>query len=56
MILLILAGLREGVLGSAFRLRMTRIGHKGALLEGGAFDYRRYRKVRKEYGVAVWPV
>jgi hypothetical protein len=33
-----------GVLDSVFRLRMSRIGQRWALLQGGAFDYRRYQK------------
>ena len=41
---------------SVFRLRMARIGDKWALLQGGAFDYSRYHKVRKEQGWAAWPV
>jgi ABC-type uncharacterized transport system permease subunit len=39
-----------------FRFRMTRIGHKWALLQGGVFDYRKYHKVRTELGWAAWPV
>jgi len=45
-----------GVLDSLFRLRMSRIGHRWALLQGGAFDYGRYHKVREEHGWAAWPV
>src|SRR6516165_8373540 len=45
-----------GILDSMFRLRMTRIGYKWALLQGGAFDYSRYHKVRVENGWAAWPV
>jgi len=44
------------VLDFTFRLRMTRLGHKWALLQGGTFDYRRYHKVRAEHGWAAWPV
>lgn len=44
------------VMDSVFRLRMARIGDKWALLQGGAFDYSRYHKVRKEQGWAAWPV
>jgi len=45
-----------GVLDSLFRFRMNRIGHRWALLQGGAFDYSRYHKVREEHGWAAWPV
>ena len=45
-----------GALDSVFRLRMHRIGQKWAILQGGAFDYTRYHKVRKEHGWAAWPV
>jgi len=44
------------VLDTVFRARMTRIGHKWALLEGGAFDYSRYHRERKQHGWAAWPV
>ena len=44
------------VLDSFFRLRMEHIGEKWALLRGGAFDYSRYHKARKEQGWAAWPV
>jgi len=39
-----------------FRLRMTRAGHRMALLLGGAFNYREYHKVRRKYGWPAWPV
>jgi hypothetical protein len=52
---LILVGL-AAVLDSIFRARMTRIGHKWALLEGGAFDYSRYHRERKQHGWAAWPI
>lgn len=39
-----------------FRFRMMGIGHKWALLHGGAFDYKNYHKVRFEHGWASWPV
>jgi len=44
------------VLDSFFRFRMEHIGEKWALPRGGAFDYSRYHKVRKEQGWAAWPV
>jgi tetratricopeptide (TPR) repeat protein len=59
MIMLILGGLLIGVatlLDSFFRFRMQDIGDKWALLQGGAFDYSRYHKVRKQQGWAAWPV
>jgi hypothetical protein len=59
MILLVLGGLFlgvGGVLDSFFRLRMTKLGYKWALLQAGAFDSNRYHKVRKEHGWAAWPV
>jgi hypothetical protein len=39
-----------------FRLRMTRIGDKTALLLGSAFNYRKYHAARTQYGWAAWPV
>jgi hypothetical protein len=59
MVMLIVGGLllvAGGVLDSVFRFRMFRIGHRWALLQGGAFDYSRYHKVRTEHGWAAWPV
>jgi hypothetical protein len=56
--MLILGGLLlvvGGVLDSVFRFRMSRIGQRWALLQGGAFDYSRYHKVREEHGWAAWP-
>jgi hypothetical protein len=57
--MLILGGLLlvvGGILDSVFRFRMFRIGQRWALLQGGAFDYSRYHKVREEHGWASWPV
>ena len=59
MVMLILGGLLlavGSVLDSVFRFRMFRIGQRWALLQGGAFDYSRYHKVRAEHGWAAWPV
>ena len=59
MVMLVLGGLLIGVaalLDSFFRVRMQRIGDKWAFLHGGAFDYSRYHKARKEHGWAAWPV
>jgi len=59
MLLLILGALFivvGAVMDSVFRLRMSRIGNKWALLQGGAFDYSRYHKARKKQGWAAWPV
>jgi hypothetical protein len=59
MVMLILGALLlavGGVLDSLFRFRVFRIGQRWALLQGGAFDYRRYHKVREENGWAAWPV
>jgi ABC-type uncharacterized transport system permease subunit len=59
MILLVLGVLLVAVgavLDLVFRLRMKRIGVKWAILQGGAFDYSHYHKVRKEQGWAAWPV
>jgi hypothetical protein len=59
MLLLILGGLLiavGAVLDSVFRLRVCRVGDKWALLQGGAFNYSRYHKRRKEQGWAAWPV
>jgi hypothetical protein len=59
MIMLTLGFLMIGVaavLDSIFLLRMTRLGHRWALLQGGAFDYSKYHQVRKENGWAAWPV
>ncbi len=52
MVMLILGAAFIGVgriLDSVFRFRMFRIGQRWALLQGGAFDYSRYHKVRKEH-------
>lgn len=59
MIMLVLGVLSIGlaaVLDSIFRARMTLIGHGSRLLEGGAFDYSKYRRERKQDGWAAWPV
>ena len=59
MVMLVLGAILIGlaaVLDSFFRVRMTRIGHKWALLEGGAFDYSKYHLERKQHGWAAWPV
>jgi len=45
-----------GVLDSMFRFRMSRIGHRWALLQGGAFDYSRCHKAREKHGWPAWPV
>jgi hypothetical protein len=52
--LLLIGG--AAILDSIFRLRMFRIGRKSALLEGGAFNYSNYHKVRAEHGWSAWPV
>jgi hypothetical protein len=39
-----------------FRLRMTQSGRKWALLQGDAFNYSEYHRVRKERGWPAWPV
>jgi len=44
------------ILDSIFRIRMSRIGRKSALLEGGAFNYSNYHKVRANHGWSAWPV
>jgi len=59
MAMLVIGALLIGVgaiLDSFFRLRMERIGNKWALRQGGAFDYSRYHKIRKEHGCSAWPV
>jgi hypothetical protein len=59
MIMLILGFVLIGVgaiLDSFMRLRMTRIGYKWAILEGGAFDYSKYHQERKQRGWSAWPV
>ncbi len=45
-----------GVLDLLFRERMTDLGHKWARLQGGAFNFSQYHKVRREHGWAAWPV
>jgi len=58
-IILIAGGLLicvAAALDAGFRIRMSRIGYKWALLQGGAFDYSQYHKVRKDHGWAAWPV
>lgn len=44
------------VLDIIFRKRMKDIGHKTALLKGGAFNYAEYHRVRSKFGWAAWPV
>ncbi len=44
------------ILDSFLRERMTRIGYRWALLEGGAFDYSEYHRERKQRGWSAWPV
>jgi hypothetical protein len=39
-----------------FRERMVRLGHKRAMLQGGAFNFAEYHKVRINNGWAAWPV
>jgi hypothetical protein len=59
MILLVVGGLLVGVaagLDFFFRVRMQRVGEKWALLQGGAFDYSRYHRIRKQQGWSGWPV
>jgi len=59
MLLLILGGILIGaatILDSIFRIRMTRIGHRSALLQGGAFNYSEYHRIRQLHGWAAWPV
>ena len=59
MVMLILGGVMIGIsalLDSFFRARMAQVGHKWALLQGGAFDYRKYHEERKQRGWVVWPV
>ena len=59
MLLLMLGGILIGaatILDSIFRIRMTRIGQRKALLQGGAFNYSEYQRVRGLYGWAAWPV
>ena len=56
---MILGGILIGsavILDFIFRLRMTRIGYKWVFLQGGAFNYREYHKVRAQYGWPAWPV
>jgi hypothetical protein len=43
------------ILDSFFRARMTRIGYKWAISQGGAFDYRKYRREATQRGWAFWP-
>jgi hypothetical protein len=38
------------------RERMTRIGYKWALLQGGAFNHAKYHQERKQRGWSAWPV
>jgi hypothetical protein len=58
--LMLIAGISLIAVGAAldtfFRLRMTRLGHKWAFLQGGIFNYSRYHKARKQYGWPVWPI
>jgi hypothetical protein len=59
MLLLVFGGLLIGtaaILDFIFRLRMTRVGHHTALLQGGAFNYAEYHKARNMYDWSAWPV
>ena len=40
-------------LDSFFRERMTEIGHKGAFVQGGAFDYNEYHQECEKHGWAA---
>jgi hypothetical protein len=58
-VFLILAGILIGgasVLDLTFRERMTSLGHRKALLLGGAFNYAEYHKTRETHGWPAWPV
>jgi hypothetical protein len=44
------------ILDSLFRARVSGFGYKWTLLEGGAFDYRKYHQERKQRGWSAWPV
>ncbi len=52
---LVLIGV-AAILDSVLRIRMTRIGYKWSLFEGGAFDYSKYHQVREQRGWSAWPV
>jgi hypothetical protein len=59
MFLIILGGIligSAGILDFIFRLRMSRIGYKWVFLQGGAFNYREYHKMRVQHGWPGWPV
>jgi len=59
MILFILGGVLLAIGGSLdlfFRERMTDLGYKWALLQGGAFNYKNYHTERKKHGWSAWPV
>jgi hypothetical protein len=56
---LILGGILIGaasVLDWTFRERMASLGYRKALLQGGAFNYSEYHKVRELHGWSAWPV
>lgn len=58
MALLIIGGALIGiptVLDVVFRERLTRLGHRTALIQGGAFNYAAYHRVRIAPGRAAWP-
>ena len=59
MLLIIFGGVLIGaaaIMDTIFRARMTRAGHRNALLLGGAFNYSEYNRLRTSYGWPGWPV
>jgi hypothetical protein len=55
----VLGGVLIGVaslLDWTFRERMAGIGYHNALLQGAAFNYAEYHKVRERHGWTAWPV
>ena len=59
MVFLVLAGVlivAASALDWVFRERMASIGYRKAFLQGGAFNYAEYHKVRERCGWPVWPV
>jgi hypothetical protein len=59
MVLLVLGGVlffAGGLMDWTFRLRLHDIGHRTALILGGAFNYAEYREVARRHRWPEWPV
>jgi hypothetical protein len=46
----------SAVMDVIVRLRLRDAGEKGVFARGGTLNYRRYLRLRKEFGWPAWPV